>query len=473
MGKIQETKRYLASMSLWEQECIEEFLADQAEQGWMLEKMGSFYWHFRKAEPKKRKFSVVYFLKTDDFHATPTEEMKEFYEFLAHDGWYPVTSEAGKIQVFCNEHTEPRPVETEVTTKVEVLHRMWKCVGLKMCILCLAVAIGQLLALGWGVTYMPITLLADNMAWGVVVCSLALIGAGIGAVISHYRWYKKAQVEARERNTFLPTRLWMRELSWLYIMLVTAGLAFQSLRVFRAVRAVVFLLVILVLVVVVAGTFEVCVAHGKRAGMTAKKNRKRSVLVAAILLTAIGILMFLVLAVFGDGGYFNKREPEMTYEYDGSTFEIYKDELPLTLERLTGEAYDEQYSYEMRLEQKSFLINHYIGWQSPCEDVHELPDLRYEIVEIKYSLVYELCEKFIKDELEHDYGKGLEDESERLIMVEATAWGAQKAYQLYHGDEAKMTFVLCYSERIVKLEFDYRWNLTNAQKTIVGEVFGK
>ena len=56
---MKETKRRLETFSFYDRTGLEEHLARMAAEGWLLDKIGQFLWHYRRIEPKKLTFSVT------------------------------------------------------------------------------------------------------------------------------------------------------------------------------------------------------------------------------------------------------------------------------------------------------------------------------------------------------------------------------------------------------------------------------
>ena len=70
---MKETKRRLETFSFYDRTGLEEHLARMAAEGWLLDKIGQFLWHYRRIEPKKLTFSVTYFPKASAFDPGPSD----------------------------------------------------------------------------------------------------------------------------------------------------------------------------------------------------------------------------------------------------------------------------------------------------------------------------------------------------------------------------------------------------------------
>ena len=60
---MKDSKRCFVLFSFYDRTGIENYLEKQAENGWMLDKITALGWQFKRMEPKKVHFSVVYFTK--------------------------------------------------------------------------------------------------------------------------------------------------------------------------------------------------------------------------------------------------------------------------------------------------------------------------------------------------------------------------------------------------------------------------
>ena len=119
---MKNTKRRLEWISFYDHTGLEAHLERMAAEGWLLEKIGNFTWHYRRVEPKKVTFSVRYFPKASMFDPGPSEEQETFYDFCAHTGWTLAASSA-QMQVFYNDRPSPVPIDTDPALEVDAIHK--------------------------------------------------------------------------------------------------------------------------------------------------------------------------------------------------------------------------------------------------------------------------------------------------------------------------------------------------------------
>lgn len=59
---MKHTKReWMPLYSFLDRKRVTDHLADMAARGWMLDRLGTWSWHYRRAEPKQLRFAVTFF----------------------------------------------------------------------------------------------------------------------------------------------------------------------------------------------------------------------------------------------------------------------------------------------------------------------------------------------------------------------------------------------------------------------------
>ena len=118
-------KRRPEIFSFYDHTGVAQHLEDMAAKGWLLDKMNSFFWTYRKIRPQKLRFSITYFPKASEFDPGMTEEQQTFVDYCAEAGWHLAATSA-QIQVFYSREPQPVPIETDAVTQVENIHRAMK-----------------------------------------------------------------------------------------------------------------------------------------------------------------------------------------------------------------------------------------------------------------------------------------------------------------------------------------------------------
>lgn len=115
---MRDTKRRMEFFSFYDHTGISAHLERMAERGWLLEKIGTLTWHYRRIEPKKLAFSVCYFAKASMYDPRPSAEQNMFYDLCAHTGW-TLAAASAQMQVFYNERENPVPIDTDPALEVD------------------------------------------------------------------------------------------------------------------------------------------------------------------------------------------------------------------------------------------------------------------------------------------------------------------------------------------------------------------
>lgn len=467
---MKNTKKELLSNNFYEHTGIEKHLEKRAAEGWMLTEIGTFFLHYRRIEPKNLHFKVTYYPKASAFDPEPTEGEQTFREFCEHTGWQMAASSA-QMLIFYNELENPTPLETDPMPEIETIHKTAKKTVIVSNLLLLACALLNMSMFVTDFIRRPIRLLSDmgNLITGGVWILLLVVTCV--NLISYFVWYKRA-VRAAERGEFLDTFDTSRfqKTAIAAAMLLFAGMIIYHTLSARsyAMRAVFLLLAFWVFILFAA-------VNGVKNYLKRKKVSKRKNF--AITLAVDFLLAFLFMGSItwgilyaGSKGVLKNPEVE-TYEFRGSTFPLYDDELPLTAEELTGIESDD---YIKELREKSspiigqFEIRQDLRFDAP--NYREIPQLSYTITVVKWPFLYDYCKKAL---LKENDGTGIMDEFYK--SVDAEPWGAKEAYRIYNGNVGYWwnEWLLCYDDRFVDFWPQWEEPLTEEQMKLVGERLGR
>lgn len=459
---MKETKRRLEWFSIYDCTGMEKHLTRMAEKGWLLDKIDSGGWRYRRIEPKKLTFSVCYFPKASQFDPEPSEEQQTFYDFCEHTGWMLAAASA-QLQVFYNERENPVPIETDPVTEVDSIHRMAKKSFLphRFAVMVVILLYGLLMISLWNTD--PIRILADS---GLLWTGIALLGLFVMCALElgrYYLWHARVK-KAAEWGELLPSPSRFR-LNWIIYLWIAASFAATLLSVPRLTAAIIG-----VRVLGVFGAVSLIASARqwlKREKEPAEKNR-------AITLGLCFVLSFLIVtaAVWLEGEGTNRNwfgDGCATYEDNGHIYVDHQDDLPVTVEDLTDEAND-GYTRERQV-LASFLLTQYEMRQWPrydVEDYAKMCQLDYTIVEVKIPALYEFCKKAVLGERD---SVGFRSEP-----VDPAPWGAVEAYRWISQYGRGDGFLLFYPNRIVSFGFypgrSSVWEPTPAQMAVVGEKLG-
>ena len=464
---MKDKKRVLSKYSFYDRTHIQQYLEDMASKGWMLEKITSFYWQFKAIEPQTLHFSINYFPPASEFDAEPSEQLLTIRDYCAHAGWEFVTASA-QMQIYCNAQENPTPIETDALVEVETIHKAMKKNFLPSQIVLLILGVLQMILHVNMFRINPIGYFTNASNFVATFCWLVVIAMCSLEVFGYLRWYKKARHAAEVDGEFIETP------SHRHIILSMLGAVMM-----------VFLLWILTLqsrdmyfVVGVLTAGFVFIFWFTGVVMKWMKRKKVSAKVSRIATVAISFtcgFLLLVGAIFGmihaiNSDWLADDARQDTYEYQGHTFNVYHDELPLYIEDLMETDYTQYSTYWEGHE--TFLLGEYEAFQRPRMDALNEPSLRYDVYYIKLGALYDLC----LNELIHQYDDRYEDDvpmewRDNFRAVDAKAWNANIVYQKYTGDTPDEQYILCYDDIIVYLTPGFE--LTDAQKPIVSEKLNK
>jgi len=462
---MKNKKRRFELFSAWDRSGLEAHLARMAEQGWLLEKIDSFGWVYRKTEPKKLTFCVCYYPKASAFAPGPSEDQQTFYEFCQYAGWV-LAAEYAQLQIFYNERENPVPIETDPMLELETIHQAMKRNSLPAQLLLAALA-----ALNGGMLVSsflrdPVRELSSASSLLTGVCWALVLVLVAAEIIGYYRWRAKAR-KAAERGEFLVTKSRIRlQKASLFILAVVLAYYFLSVftsgnRMMMTLAPLMFLWAGLLFVLV-----RVIMDGLKRRKVSTNVNRAVTIGAAVVLGYAmLGVITLGVLYASNRGWFAGDRG---TYQYHGAVFTVYDDELPLTVEDLLGVDYGDCYTREWR-DDASLLLARYEAHQHPrfdAEDYVNLPRLEYTVTQVRLPALYGLC----RDALLAEYdGKDEVWENRAYAPIDAGPWGALEAFRVM-DDEPWDRYLLCYPDRFV--EFNPDWELSAAQMAAVGEKLG-
>lgn len=462
---MKEKKRCFERFSFYDRDGITARLEKMAENGWMIVEIGNLGWVYRAIPPQQLHFAVTYFPKASEFDPEPTEEQRTFQEFCEYTGW-KLACVSGKLQIYYNEQSCPTPIETEPTLEVQAIHRSAKGSFLISYGLLLLVAIMNLGLWCWNFWENAIGTLSSPSSLLIVFANLILLTVCAVELICYFYWYAKAKKAAKHREFTKPISTGKVQNVLLALLLIGSALWFIDYRWggrFERWILITSVLSVWLPILVVREVHKFL----KRRKASRGVNRTVTILASFLAVFACTGLCTSGILYASRHGAFAESEEE-TYEYQGNIFVAAQDEIPLKLEDLT-EVDPALYS-TMRNGERTFLLGEYHMTQWPrfdAADYRELPRLDYDVVEVRFAPLYALCMKqLLTEKTEKPWNEGREYRAEP-----AQPWNAEEVYRLYDPEwEASEHYLLCYADRIVEVTFE--WELTEAQKAVVGEKFG-
>ena len=447
---MKNTKRRMELFAFYDYTGIQAHLEAMAAKGWMVEKLTTWYWQYRRMEPRALRFAVTYFPTASSFDAGPTEGQQVYQDYCAEAGWRPVT-QWGQMQIFCHSDAEAVSLETDAAIQVDTIHQTMKRATLPGLLFVIALSVFELAFQLWQIAESPIRFFSQGSSLLMALVWLPMLPCSLYTLLFYFHWHKKAKALAEASGTVLPIRT-RRRLSIAIIavsvLCVAAGLLFSS-RLFRF--GILFGLVMVALVSLLTHA-----AASAMKSLRASRRVNRTVTLALCLVLTCALMGWMIALILQGTrqGWLDNHPPAATYEYMGMTWRVYRDPLPLRLEDLTDVDYD-SWSTEFQRDE-SILLAHTEYSQQPRMDALDQPDLEYTVTEIKFPLLYEPC----KRELLERYTGNVPDDIlpeylDRYKLQSAAPEGVTELYRLYTGDSPRNWYLFCWPDRLAEIRFDW------------------
>lgn len=421
-------------------------LEKRAEQGWLLERADNWWLRYRRSEPAELHYAVAFFPEATIFDAAPVEGQETYYDYCRAAGWEYVCS-YGSIQYFRNSRPAPVPIETDEALKLKTLRRVMLRTVVLMNVVWLLLAVSWCFNLISSFRWSPLSMVSQYSALGLAVITAAFLLHSLLELLRVGVWYLRSRWSVKRGGACARIRGSLQaagDFSVLAIML--AGLGASSVGqgwgylVFVLVYSVGFLLLLVVL--------RALLRHFKRLQFSNTASLVGSIAASVVLSIAF---------VAGMNAFDWSLEASLPPEWPK---EVSAEELPLTLEDL-GYAVTEADRCEY-LHQGSGRTpwaafgNWYQGAEAPDS---ELPFLNYQIADISWDWLRELCWDTIMRGPK--YGN---HQLSGYTPIDPAPWGADAAAR------RNRTQVLLYGERIVLVTTG--WTPTEGEAAVIGAALG-
>ena len=149
------------------------------------------------------------------------------------------------------------------------------------------------------------------------------------------------------------------------------------------------------------------------------------------------------------------------------TWSVYHDPIPLRVEDLVEVDYD-RWSTEADVDRSPLAVHGTYRQDARLGD-GDLPELRYEIVTVQNSFLYDLCKRDFIQWVERDNDQLPEEDWDVYQPVDPAPWGAEEVLQRYRSGEPVNQFLLCWPGRMAEVDLPWDWDLTAGQMALIGE----
>lgn len=458
---MREYRKFFNYFAMYDKTGICKYLEKKAADGWLLTEMNTLTWKFKRVEPQKLKFSVVYFNRASEYDPKPGEDQLSFREYCEHSGWTFAASNAQTL-VFYTDNENTVPIETDALVEVNTIHSVMKWRWFFPYLLLAVLQSLNLCLYLKNFTYDIITsLLVDSFS--TVATRLLLVLVLLSEVIEYTVWYIRAKRLAAFDGRFLSTKNY-RNIRWsvCILILLVYNFAYSIVNGVSTLFALVggILLAVMILLVY-CGAKRLL----KKLNVPKAVNyiATTAVLVIFVFICYEGIIP--ALDMLPEDGI----QDEFALQY--MTQEEFSAAAPLEITDLIKTETDITKSVvqeEKSLSAAKFRAEQYASDLSQDEEY----SLIYTVFDIKLPFVRKLCVNQLMERyfmLDNYLFVSLDRVSYRELVAEV--WGADEAYILCVDGKAINRYLLCYGNTIVELIPS--WELTAEQVEFVAETFGK
>ena len=188
---MKHTKReWMPLYSFLDRKRVTDHLADMAARGWMLDRLGTWSWHYRRTEPKQLRFAVTFFAGAGRFSPAPAAGLDTFQDYCAQAGWHRAAS-SDQVQVFYSEDPAAVPIDTDPAAELENIRRS---IGKPMMRNYLALLLLCLLEVAFQCYQIwtdPVETLASPTALLAATAYLPLLVLALASLLLYRRWQRR------------------------------------------------------------------------------------------------------------------------------------------------------------------------------------------------------------------------------------------------------------------------------------------
>ena len=205
----------------------------------------------------------------------------------------------------------------------------------------------------------------------------------------------------------------------------------------------------------------------KKRGASRKKN-----LLFTIGLTVIMSSCFVMVltAMVSSVGITKRSRPVGTYDKGGWEMEVYDDPIPLEMKDLRDAGCDQWSTIADRAE--TIFLAHTEYSQQPLTTDRSVPDLRYEVTEVKAGFLYGFLKKRLLWERQDVVTDRKVVMADHYEPVDPAPWKALDAYRVYWSGGYLNEYLVFYEDRILEIRFGWepsKWQMAAAAEKLAGK----
>lgn len=452
---MRTVKYRMELFSLFDYQTIQQHLSRMEETGWRLEKTGVWFWKYSRCEPAKTAYEVTYLPEASAYEPLPLEKQADLADYCAAFGW-ELVADINQLQIFRNSSAHPTPIETDEALRLKMIRKSMRrdFVPVRLFLLVFLFAMtGMLSAFYSRHSILDLFTSTAITTFSTLILSFIMV---TGELLCYLLWIFRSKRRIKQGSQCAGTHILALSrvtlitlLMLLLIYLWEIGQSNHGQMIAAVLSAAIYILLL------------------TAAGQLYRTMKRHGVDQGALLAWLIFLSIF---AAFFQ--QFMQRRltdslastPEEPVEYvnvsPGVNVMLTQDEIILKVEDLFDTDYP-NYSY-WKTNSSSLLMARYCGSQIPLPQDSQEPALDYEVYNVKFSPLYDLC---LRELL-------APDDPDNIYREESpTPWNADNVWRKYFSDGTSMnTWLLCKDGIIAEFELhDHNWELTDAQKAVVGE----
>ncbi|MBQ8762869.1 MAG: DUF2812 domain-containing protein [Clostridia bacterium] len=449
---MKETKRRIEFFSLYDHTNIEKHLEKMAAKGWLIENIGSTFWKYKKIEPQKLRFSVVYYPKKVNEGVIVSADRQNFIDICSSGGWAYVIN-YGQMHIFCTNDENTPPIETDPEIQIECIHKFAKSDIITNNLVTIGCCIFLIAFWGYQMLKEPVVIITDEFCK--VWYTPFFIAFSIYNIFSYLLWYRKAKAYA-ENGEFTETKriFNINILFWLPVYWFSITLEIFTLIRFR------YVLFILGLIAAAILLYKLFKALRKAIGNSSKLKDETKQLLKGFL------AVYLVVGYIAAGIFAFTLIPkpyekvEIRSEITGETYTVYHDEgAPLDISEFI-DIEDKTVSREKSVDEAILLKQ--TEWTVYSVNEEEYNKIRYTITDVRFTLILEKCKnELIYDQYIFGYKK-LDINSEYEIYqaaIDSERWSntfvfsnGNRIAEIYFNWEPSEEELLCAAEKLMNAD---------------------
>lgn len=456
---MKETRMQLNFLGLWDQQAIVDKLEAMAAQGWMIQKMGNFFWTYTKIEPRNRRFRVTYFPTVSPYDPGPSQGQLTREELCARDGWQ-LAVRRDVAQVFYTDREDAVPIDTDPVLQVEAVRQAYNRRELPSRLATTFLSGFYIFIQLQNFFRDPAEFLCSNYHLFALLAWAVLFVFYLWGTVRDLLWLNRATRDALEKGTFLPPRSYAGAemvLTVLAILLVVFSLAGLD-------GGNVYILLWMGCMGLMFWVTASLRNFLKKQGFSAAFNRVVTT-VTSVVLTMVLLGGVIWLGVSGGISTREESQPVGSYTIEGYTFDIYDDSLPLTVEDLVS--LEAQWSREANF-RSSFLLTQEQYRQDliPGQEITNY-EMTYTIYRPANGWVYDTVRRGLINSRQDEVGDGYVF-TDHYQQIDPTLWNAREVYQAYWSDSLLDTYLVCWEDKILEIKF--YWQPTQEQIAAAAEI---